>query len=246
MSGDNKIGSGFNVGAGAFNARNVANELDAADGKKDGKIQKDIWNAYAAARGGNSIKNFIDVNSAIRSINAYHQEEAAIADLKKNLKFEAPLIGGDELADVQEKPEGVEQKPVQATNVAEQGVDAGAQKDTLFGGVVVNKDVVVTGNKNKSKHPTFALETPTFNADISKIAPLEIDANINQAPELAEKQQPKVYGSPQNTMPETEFMEKLEQFKPGDVVYVHTTSGGTNIAKVTVQNGGEWSSEPVA
>ena len=54
-----------------LNAAEIFDKLDAADGKKNGKIDKSIWNAFAEAAGGNKIKNFIEEKNAVASIGRY-------------------------------------------------------------------------------------------------------------------------------------------------------------------------------
>ncbi len=52
-------------------AGQIAQKLDAADGTKDGKIEKSIWDAFAKEHGGKTIKESIDVESAMNSITTY-------------------------------------------------------------------------------------------------------------------------------------------------------------------------------
>lgn len=62
-----------NNSAPVWNARTLADNLDAADGKKDGKISASIWNNYLKTIGstGNRINNYITVDNAERSLNYY-------------------------------------------------------------------------------------------------------------------------------------------------------------------------------
>lgn len=55
--------------------RKLAEELDAADGKKDGKISANIWNGFINKTGssGNHIKNFINIDNAAKSFNYYEK-----------------------------------------------------------------------------------------------------------------------------------------------------------------------------
>lgn len=57
----------------------LAQELDAADGKKDGKISASIWNSFMNHTGssGNKIKNFININNAAKSLNYYDTKKDA-------------------------------------------------------------------------------------------------------------------------------------------------------------------------
>lgn len=59
--------------------KKLAEELDAADGKKDGKINANIWNDFMKSTGskGNKIKNFINLNNAERSLNFYDKKKDA-------------------------------------------------------------------------------------------------------------------------------------------------------------------------
>jgi len=52
-----------------------AQELDAADGKKDGKISASVWNKYAKEHGGKTVKTEISVVDAMNSITKYSVEE---------------------------------------------------------------------------------------------------------------------------------------------------------------------------
>lgn len=53
--------------------RNLAEKLDAADGKKDGKINASVWNSFLDKVGssGNRINNFINIDNASKSFNYY-------------------------------------------------------------------------------------------------------------------------------------------------------------------------------
>ena len=53
----------------------IANALDAADGKVDGKIDKSIWNAYAKQVGGNQIKNYITTENAEKALARYFEND---------------------------------------------------------------------------------------------------------------------------------------------------------------------------
>ena len=52
-------------------AGQIAQKLDAADGTKDGKINASIWNKFAQEHGGKTIKESIDVETAMNSITTY-------------------------------------------------------------------------------------------------------------------------------------------------------------------------------
>lgn len=75
MSGNNISGIG---GAGNTQwSRQLAEQLDAADGKKDGKISANNWNVFLKAMGssGNKISNYITVDNAVRSFNFYEKKK---------------------------------------------------------------------------------------------------------------------------------------------------------------------------
>ena len=52
-------------------AGKLAQKLDAADGKQDGKISASVWNSFVKDKGGKSIKNYIEVESAMNSLTSY-------------------------------------------------------------------------------------------------------------------------------------------------------------------------------
>ena len=52
-------------------AGQLAQQLDAADGKKDGKISASVWNGFVRGKGGKTIKNYIEVGNATSSISSY-------------------------------------------------------------------------------------------------------------------------------------------------------------------------------
>ena len=52
-------------------AGKLAQKLDAADGKQDGKISASVWNSFVQDKGGKSIKNYIEVESAMNSLTSY-------------------------------------------------------------------------------------------------------------------------------------------------------------------------------
>lgn len=60
-------------------SRQLADKLDAADGQKDGKIDKSIWNSYLTSMGsnGNKISNYITVDNASRSFDYYAAKKDA-------------------------------------------------------------------------------------------------------------------------------------------------------------------------
>lgn len=60
-------------------SRQLAEELDAADGKKDGKISANNWNVFLTKMGskGNKISNYITVDNAVRSFNFYESKKDA-------------------------------------------------------------------------------------------------------------------------------------------------------------------------
>jgi len=89
--------SGVNGGNNAQWNKKLAEQLDLADGKKDGKISASVWNGYLKAIGstGNQIKNFININNAEKSFNYYkttkdngkadwNNWEAKLDDFKKS------------------------------------------------------------------------------------------------------------------------------------------------------------------
>lgn len=65
--------SGIEFNASNLNgkAKEIFEKLDAADGKSDGKINKDIWNTFAETAGGNKIKNYIEQENGIKAIGRY-------------------------------------------------------------------------------------------------------------------------------------------------------------------------------
>ena len=65
-------------------AGQIAQKLDAADGTKDGKIEKSIWDAFAQEHGGKTINESIDVESAMNSITTYVVKNAKTAEKAVN------------------------------------------------------------------------------------------------------------------------------------------------------------------
>ena len=59
--------------------KQLAKELDAADGKQDGKISASVWNGFIQKTGskGNSIKNFINLENAAKSFEYYDSKKDA-------------------------------------------------------------------------------------------------------------------------------------------------------------------------
>ena len=52
-------------------ARFIFNNLDTADGNVDKKISASVWNEFVKTSGGNTVKDFIDEDSAMKSIMTY-------------------------------------------------------------------------------------------------------------------------------------------------------------------------------
>lgn len=73
----NRDVNGVNGGNNAQWNKKLAEQLDMADGKKDGKISANVWNEYLNSVGstGNKIKNFINVNNAEKSFNYYQTKK---------------------------------------------------------------------------------------------------------------------------------------------------------------------------
>ena len=65
-----------------------AQELDKADGVRDGKISASVWNKYAKEHGGNTIKNEISVNDAMNSITNYEVRNAKNKVTEKKITLE--------------------------------------------------------------------------------------------------------------------------------------------------------------
>ena len=103
-----------------FNAKEIFNELDAADGKKDGKINKSIWNEFAAAAEGNTIKNYIEEENAIKAIERYlakanDEVKGKVADFLNNPEMAAEGNKATEEAPVQNDNASTS-KPVETEN----------------------------------------------------------------------------------------------------------------------------------
>ena len=56
-------------------AREIVSNLDKQDGKEDGKIEASIWNKFVCKKQGNEIHNYINTNSAVKSVIAYLKRE---------------------------------------------------------------------------------------------------------------------------------------------------------------------------
>ena len=76
----------------------IAQKLDAADGKKDGKISAFVWNEFVKDKGGKEIQSYISVENALKSITTYavrdskkSEEGKSINELAKN--WLANLVG---------------------------------------------------------------------------------------------------------------------------------------------------------
>ena len=103
-----------------FDAKKIFNKLDAADGKKDGKINKSIWNEFAAAAEGNTIKNYIEEENAIKAIERYlakanDEVKGKVADFLNNPEMAAEGNKATEEAPVQNDNASTS-KPVETEN----------------------------------------------------------------------------------------------------------------------------------
>ena len=65
-------------------AGQLAQQLDAADGKKDGKISASVWNSFVEGKGGKDIKNYINVENAMNSITSYAVKTSQSSGTKIN------------------------------------------------------------------------------------------------------------------------------------------------------------------
>ena len=65
-------------------AGQLAQQLDAADGKKDGKISASVWNSFVDGKGGKDIKNYINVENAMNSITSYAVKNSQSSGTKIN------------------------------------------------------------------------------------------------------------------------------------------------------------------
>ena len=57
-------------------AGQLAQKLDAMDGKKDGKISASVWNSFVKGKGGKEIKNYIETGNAMNSVMTYGMKNA--------------------------------------------------------------------------------------------------------------------------------------------------------------------------
>ena len=86
-------------------AREIVTNLDKQDGKEDGKIEASIWNKFVCKKQGNEIHNYINTNSAVKSVIAYLKREVAktgqtIEDIANEwLKN----VGGGDQTEIEEK-----------------------------------------------------------------------------------------------------------------------------------------------
>ena len=192
-----------------FNSNSIARELDAKDGKIDGKIQKNIWNEYAEEQGGNKIKNFINIDNAIASINTYNARDEEIAQkVKEQIKFTftSPEINSDfpselkpnnpaheqQLKDIAEMKKasqnmGVDIPKETPTLNAEEKLMAALNPEEINGGMALAQDVTITGNKNKVRiGAEIPRETLSLNAEEKLMAALAHEEKINVSKDLAQ------------------------------------------------------------
>ena len=86
-------------------AREIVSNLDKQDGKEDGKIEASIWNKFVCQKQGNEIHNYINTNSAVKSVIAYLKREVA----KTGQKIEDVAnewlknVGGGDKTEIDEK-----------------------------------------------------------------------------------------------------------------------------------------------
>lgn len=104
-----------------FDTKEIFNALDAADGKKDGKINKSIWNEFAAAAEGNTIKNYIEEENAIKAIERYlakanDEVKGKVADFLNNPEMAAEGNKVAEEAPVQKNDNASTSKPEETEN----------------------------------------------------------------------------------------------------------------------------------
>lgn len=118
-----------NNSAPVWNARTLADNLDAADGKKDGKISASIWNNYLKTIGstGNRINNYITVDNAERSLNYYKTtKDLNNTDAKWN---NWNMDKKDYMPDVPSKDEN---PPAKTDPIEQAAPPAGSTLDAIF------------------------------------------------------------------------------------------------------------------
>ena len=81
-------------------AYQIAAKLDAKDGTVDNKIQKTIWDDFIKDKGGKTVEEFIDIESAMKSITTYAVRNAkngedSVNDLAKAWFDSEPAINDD-------------------------------------------------------------------------------------------------------------------------------------------------------
>ena len=91
-------------------AGQIFDKLDAQDGKKDGTINKSIWNAMANEHGGKEIKNSIKKENAVKSIVTY------LKRLAQNENLPIQMLAQRWLNNISGAVDSMAQPPVKDTN----------------------------------------------------------------------------------------------------------------------------------
>lgn len=223
--------------SGTTSASQLAQKLDAADGKQDGKIEASIWNEFVADKGGKQIQNHITVNNAVKSITTYvARESKKLGKAANDLANEwlTGKTGG--AAEVKDTAEAAEPKVYGSPN------DPIPESELL--------EMVEKGELKKGDI-LYCYQTSCGNSKAKVIMTSDKDWKQEPIEETAENTaktaEPNVYGSPNDTIPESTFLEMVEkgELKKGDIIYAHQTSCGNSKGKITMTSDKEWKEEPI-
>ena len=169
--------------------KQLAAELDAADGKADGKIDASIWNGFMNKTGsnGNRIKKFINLSNAEKSFNYYDKKKDAGKVDWKNWNtmlndFKAEKSGNKETVQKAPEPEVQEETKPQAEapkpEVQEETKpQAEAPKPEVQGETKPQAEAPKPEQNSNVKNSNKAKDTPA--ADTRRKAPAQKVGEIN-------------------------------------------------------------------
>lgn len=181
-------------------SRQLADKLDAADGQKDGKIDKSIWNSYLTSMGsnGNKISNYITVDNASRSFDYYAAKKDAGNNSWKQWDETFDKYSGQEMLDKSQDTlknlKNAKKEDVEVSDITEQQKKYDSKAVTAKCYEFNDSKVVVSRDANGeiNRIQVVNADTPDEYSDVSfreNAVSIDSDGDFSDKRQINKKQQ---------------------------------------------------------
>lgn len=181
-------------------SRQLADKLDAADGQKDGKIDKSIWNSYLTSMGsnGNKISNYITVDNASRSFDYYAAKKDAGNNSWKQWDETFDKYSGQEMLDKSQDTlknlKNAKKEDVEVSDITEQQKKYDSKAVTAKCYEFNDSKVVVSRDANGeiNRIQVVNADTPDEYSDVSfreNAVSIDSDGDFSDERQINKKQQ---------------------------------------------------------